>query len=51
MGGKLDESLVDEAWITLIFRAFLWQRAYILVENDLLLLSWYYDSQLPIYIV
>ncbi|KAH6961910.1 hypothetical protein BKA56DRAFT_177224 [Ilyonectria sp. MPI-CAGE-AT-0026] len=48
--GCNDKRLVEEAWITLIFRAFLWQRAHIPIENDPPLPSQYYSSQLPIFI-
>lgn len=42
--------LVEEAWITLIFRAFLWMRAHIPWENPRPLPSQYYGSRLPVYI-
>ncbi|KAF5131589.1 hypothetical protein E5D57_007944 [Metarhizium anisopliae] len=48
--GCRDAQLVEEAWITLIFRAFLWQRAHIPINNDPPLPSQYYGSVLPIFI-
>jgi hypothetical protein len=42
--------LVEEAWITLVFRAFLWMRAHIPHENPRPLPSQYYGSRLPVYI-
>lgn len=42
--------LVEEAWITLVFRAFLWMRAHIPCENPRPLPSQYYGSRLPVYI-
>lgn len=48
--GCMDGKLVDEAWITLVFRAFLWMRAHVPKENDNILPSQYYGSRLPIYI-
>ncbi|RGP81295.1 hypothetical protein FLONG3_439 [Fusarium longipes] len=48
--GCKNARLVEEAWITLIFRAFLWQRAHIPIENDQPIPSQYYGSRLPIFI-
>lgn len=42
--------LVEEAWITLVFRAFLWMRAHIPCENPRPLPPQYYGSRLPVYI-
>lgn len=42
--------LVEEAWITLVFRAFLWMRAHIPCDNPRPLPSQYYGSRLPVYI-
>jgi hypothetical protein len=47
---NVDADLVEEAWITLIFRAFLWMRAHIPCENSHPLPSQYYGSRLPVYI-
>jgi hypothetical protein len=43
-----DASLVADAWVTLLFRAFLWQRAHIAVDVSHLLPSQFYGSQLPV---
>lgn len=48
--GCKNAQLVEEAWITLVFRAFLWQRAQIPIENDQPIPSQYYGSRLPIFI-
>jgi hypothetical protein len=45
-----DERLVAEAWITLIFRAFLWNRAHIPMDCGPVLPSQYHGSRLPVYI-
>jgi hypothetical protein len=47
---SVDADLVEEAWITLIFRAFLWMRAHIPCDNSNPLPSQYYGSRLPVYI-
>ena len=47
---NVDADLVEEAWITLVFRAFLWMRAHISCENSHPLPSQYYGSRLPVYI-
>jgi hypothetical protein len=47
--GCADRQLVVEAWVTLIFRAFLLQKAHIPIGN-VTLPSKYYGSRLPIYI-
>ncbi|RYO23914.1 hypothetical protein AA0111_g8887 [Alternaria arborescens] len=49
-GRNIDADLVEEAWITLVFRAFLWMRAHIPCENSHPLPSQYYGSRLPVYI-
>lgn len=41
---------VEEAWITLIFRAMCWQRAHVFIDDSLPLPSKYYSSKLPVYI-
>jgi hypothetical protein len=48
--GCKNAALVEEAWITLIFRAFLWQRAHVPIENTPPLPAQYYGSRLPVYI-
>ncbi|KAH7090225.1 hypothetical protein FB567DRAFT_626237 [Paraphoma chrysanthemicola] len=47
---SVNADLVEEAWITLIFRAFLWMRAHIPCDNTRPLPSQYYGSRLPVYI-
>jgi hypothetical protein len=48
--GCENADLVEEAWITLVFRAFLWMRAHIPCETPRPLPSQYYGSRLPVYI-
>jgi len=48
--GYKDEVKVKEAWIILIFRAFLWQRAHVGIANQPALPWRFYGSELPIYI-
>jgi len=48
--GDMDKSKVEEAWITLMFRAFLWMRAHVPVDHFPLVPSQYYGSRLPVYI-
>ena len=45
-----DGELVEDAWVTMIFRAFLWMRAHIPKEDVSILPSRYYKSRLPVYI-
>jgi hypothetical protein len=47
---SVDADLVEEAWITLVFRAFLWMRAHIPCENPRPLPAQYHGSRLPVYI-
>ncbi|KAF2280286.1 uncharacterized protein EI97DRAFT_430028 [Westerdykella ornata] len=49
-GTNINADLVEEAWITLVFRAFLWMRAHIPCENPHPLPSQYYGSRLPVFI-
>jgi hypothetical protein len=47
---SVDADLVEEAWITLVFRAFLWMRAHISCDDSNPLPSQYHGSRLPVYI-
>ena len=49
-GYQGDDATVQEAWIILMFRAFLWQRTHVGLANDPALPSRFYGSGLPIYI-
>jgi hypothetical protein len=50
MGYKGDDAIVEEAWIILLFRAFLWQRTHVGLANEPALPSRFYGSGLPVYI-
>ncbi|KAK4232755.1 hypothetical protein C8A03DRAFT_20016 [Achaetomium macrosporum] len=49
-GYKCDDATVEEAWIILVFRAFLWQRTHVGLANEPALPSRFYGSGLPVYI-
>jgi hypothetical protein len=45
-----DDKTLEESWIILMFRAFLWQRTHVGVANDPALPSRFYGSGLAVYI-
>jgi len=49
-GYQGDDATVEEAWIILVFRAFLWQRTHVGLANEPALPSKFYGSGLPVYI-
>ena len=49
-GYQGDDATVEEAWIILVFRAFLWQRTHVGLANEPALPSRFYGSGLPVYI-
>jgi hypothetical protein len=47
---SLRQEEVEDAWLTMIFRAFCWQRSHIMIPDNVPLPSEYWNSKMPVYI-
>jgi hypothetical protein len=47
---RLSKKEVEDAWLTMIFRAFCWQRSHIMIPDITPLSSEHWNSKMPVYI-
>jgi hypothetical protein len=48
--GAVSVDEVEDAWLSMIFRAFCWQRSHVMIPEVPPLSSEYWNSKMPVYI-
>ncbi|KZF23840.1 hypothetical protein L228DRAFT_246689 [Xylona heveae TC161] len=48
--GFPDAEVIEDAWLTMVFRAFCWHRCHDIVEGSIHIPSRFYGSQQPVFI-